>query len=125
MNDLHDILDLPRIAPNGRPAALHFGGRGRGPSEADMRKERERAKKQEQKFMRELQKSLDQPIHIPPPPPPPPPAPTRAASEVEQAEQDKRRQAAQRKGMRSTLLAGETGGYAGSTPMGGAKTLLG
>lgn len=71
-----------------------------------------------------MPKTPDIPIPAAPAPlPPPPPPPTQANSEVQQAEDDQRRQALTRKGMRSTLLAGDTGGYAPATDQ--KKTLLG
>lgn len=54
-------------------------------------------------------------------PEPIPPAPTTSKSEVQQAQEDERAQAGRRKGIRQTLLSGETGGY---NPE-GKKTLLG
>jgi hypothetical protein len=66
------------------------------------------------------------PVTVPDPPAPIPPAPTTSKLEVEQAAEDQRRQAARRKGMRQTLIAGETGGYgATDTSASGKKTLLG
>jgi hypothetical protein len=62
-------------------------------------------------------------IEIPPPPPPPPPPPGQTATDVEDAAQNARRRAGNRKGIQTTLLAGETGGYSGTT--GGGSTLLG
>lgn len=66
-------------------------------------------------------------VAVPKPPPPPapiPPAPTESKQEVQEAEEDERRQAARRRGMRQTLLAGETGGYSASGGE-GKKSLLG
>lgn len=59
----------------------------------------------------------------PPAPEPIPPAPTTSKLEVQQAEDDQREQAARRKGVRATLIAGETGGFSPATE--GKKTLLG
>jgi hypothetical protein len=58
---------------------------------------------------------------IKPPEPPPPPA-TMSMLEVQEAEQNRRKDAGKRSGIRKTLLAGETGGYA---PTATGKTLLG
>lgn len=58
-----------------------------------------------------------------PKPEPIPPAPTASNLEVQQAQEDARQQAAKRKGIRRTLVAGETGGYTGSDSA--KKTLLG
>ncbi len=71
-----------------------------------------------------MPKAPEIPIPTPPAPlPPPPPPPTESKSEVQQAEDDQRKQALNRRGMRQTLLAGETGGYAPATDA--KKTLLG
>lgn len=71
-----------------------------------------------------MPKQPDIPVPKPPPPlPPPPPPPTQANSEVEQAAEDQRKQSLNRRGMRQTLLAGETGGYAPATDQ--KKSLLG
>ena len=59
----------------------------------------------------------------PAPAPPPPPPPTQSATEVQDVAMDQRRQAARRQGQRSTLIAGETGGY--GNPATGGKSLLG
>lgn len=40
-----------------------------------------------------------------------PPPPTNQSVEVQEAQRDARKQAAKRKGVASTVLAGETGGY--------------
>jgi hypothetical protein len=66
----------------------------------------------------------------PPPlaaPPPPLPPVTEKSSDVADASRDAKLQAAKRKGLGSTLLAGETGGTGGSSAFGLAtgKTLLG
>ena len=62
--------------------------------------------------------------HIPVPPPTPPsaPPPSQTSADVTNAEQNARKQAGKRKGVQSTLLAGNTGGY---QPLGGGQTLLG
>lgn len=123
MNDLTHI-DLPEIGPRGIPMRLCFGGGGKGPNATEIRKERERAAKQEQKFMRQIQQNSQKEFHIPTPPKPPPGI-SQSSADVQDAEQEKRRQAAKRQGLKATLIAGETGGYAGESPMGGQKTLLG
>jgi len=67
------------------------------------------------------------PISIPSPPPAPaapPPPPTTSNLDSQQASQDQKQQAARRKGIRSTLIAGESSGSL--TPKAaGQKTLLG
>lgn len=62
---------------------------------------------------------LPPPAPIPPPPAPLPPPATMSAQDEQQARQDQIRQAARRKGLRRTILAGES-----DQPSGG-KTLLG
>jgi hypothetical protein len=64
-------------------------------------------------------------VKIPPPPPPPepiPPPPTATSADVAQAEEQARQDAKKRKGIKSTVLAGETGGYQGAL---GGGTVLG
>src|SRR5882724_10472782 len=59
------------------------------------------------------------PVVVPPPPkplPPPPPPPTTSLLEVAQAQDDQRAQALSRKGIRSTMVAGNTGGYQPTAP---------
>ena len=46
-------------------------------------------------------------MEMPPPPAPPPPPPSMSALEVQEAGEQKRRDAGKRKGIRTTLLAGE------------------
>jgi len=55
------------------------------------------------------------------------PPPTSTSVEVTQAKKDVKVQAARRKGIAATILAGETGGYKNPfpAPAGGGKTLLG
>jgi hypothetical protein len=67
-----------------------------------------------------------QKIDLPPappvlPPPPPPPPATETMPDVSQVTNDVRQREAKKKGIGSTLLAGETGGV---TPS-GKRTLLG
>lgn len=59
--------------------------------------------------------------------PPPIPPVTSTNADVQQAQTDTRVQAARRKGLQSTILAGETGGTAGTSgfPQLQTKTLLG
>lgn len=111
-DDLTAHLDGPHfdaglIGPTGKLARLHKGGGGKAPKPPKVR-------------MPKPQKIRIP--HIPPPEPPPPPAQQRAA-EVEDAEQQAKRDAKKRYGQRATLLAGETGGY--GRPLGGDKSLLG
>jgi hypothetical protein len=61
----------------------------------------------------------------PPPPPPTPPPPTTSNIDASQAANDQKQQAARRKGVRSTLIAGESTGAMASADGGARKTLLG
>lgn len=90
-------------------------------------------KKSEELNMQLMQKMLSQKpekmpnISIPPAPPPVdiPPAPSQSSADVEDADQEARRAAGKRYGLLKTTYAGATGGYGGSKPMGGARSLLG
>jgi hypothetical protein len=53
-----------------------------------------------------------------------PPPPTSTNVEVQQAQRDQRKQAAKRKGVQATILAGEGSGQMGVNPM-APKTILG
>jgi len=65
-------------------------------------------------------------IPAPPPPPPPiPPAPTVSNLDASQAATDQKTQAARRKGVRSTLIAGESTGALSPATGSQNKTLLG
>ncbi len=71
------------------------------------------------------QKPMEMPeIAVPPPAAPAPPPPSQTGSDVINAEQEARRQAGKRKGIQSTLLAGNTGGYKPGA-LGGGQSLLG
>lgn len=61
----------------------------------------------------------------PPPPPPVPPPPTVSNMDASQAASDQKQQAARRKGVRSTLIAGESTGAMSTGGDSGRKTLLG
>jgi hypothetical protein len=50
-------------------------------------------------------------IAVPAPAPPPPPPPSTSSADQQEAGTEARRQAQQRRGIKSTILAGETGGY--------------
>lgn len=66
------------------------------------------------------------PIIILPPEAPPPPPNIQNLAEIDQAREDAKRRIARQKGIGSTLLAGETGGYKPMTPaVDGPKSLLG
>lgn len=67
-------------------------------------------------------------IQLPPPPPPPappPPSPTVSNLDASQASTDQKQQAARRKGVRSTLIAGESTGALAKSSGPQKKTLLG
>ena len=53
------------------------------------------------------------------------PPPTNQSVEVQEAQREARRQAAKRKGMTTTVLAGETGGYQPMGATGAKPTVLG
>lgn len=90
-------------------------------------------KKAELKNLELMEKMLNQKpekmpsINIPPPPDPIaiPPTPSQSSADVEDADQEARRAAGKRYGLLKTTYAGNTGGYGGSKPMGGARSLLG
>jgi hypothetical protein len=55
-----------------------------------------------------------------------PPPPTQQSVEIQDAQRDARKQAAKRKGLNQTILAGETGGYQPTMGNTGSKpTVLG
>jgi len=60
----------------------------------------------------------------PPPAPPPPPPPTESKIEVDEAQSQQAKDAKRRRGVKASLIAGETGG-ANSEAESGKKTLLG
>lgn len=75
--------------------------------------------------LRQAGQKIEMPnVEVPPPPPPPPPPPSSSSVDVQDAATEAQRQALKRQGYQSTLFAGDTGGYKGST-LGGNKTLLG
>lgn len=79
-----------------------------------------------QSQLKASQKPMEIPaIAMPEPAPPPPPPPSQTGSDVINAEQEARRQASRRKGIQSTLLAGNTGGYKPGALGGGNQSLLG
>lgn len=128
----HFEADL--IGPSGRLARLHKGGAS---IPKPTKKELEAQKKQEKQFA-QMMRQMSRPIPMPemptipliPPPvevPPPPPA-SQSSSDIEDAEQEARRQSGRRYGFLKTTHAGNTGGYmssSGATPLGGGRTLLG
>lgn len=90
-------------------------------------------KKAELKNLELMEKMLNQKpekmpeINIPPAPEPVaiPPAPSQSSADVEDADQEARRAAGKRYGLLRTTYAGATGGYGGSKPLGGVRSLLG
>lgn len=108
MND----IDFCPLSPSGRSLRCNFGGGGQ--------KAPKPPKQQPIKFPKMPE------VHFPPPPeaaPPPAPPPTATSADVAQAEEQARRDQNRRKGLRKTVLAGETGGY-GAGQLGGG-TILG
>lgn len=107
---MHDEFYCP-TTPGGRSLRCNFGGGGGTP----------KPPKQQKIVMPKMPE-----VKIPPPPPAPapiPPPPTATSAEVAQAEEQARKDEKKRKGIKNTVLAGETGGYTASTLGGG--TILG
>lgn len=111
------LYDWPTRFDPGPPSSrggglrLGFGGGGpRGPSQAELDIERQKAENERIALLNQ-QKELEALLHIPPPPdPPPPPLPTYATtSDTVQAGRDAERQAARRRGLASTRVAGRGG----------------
>jgi hypothetical protein len=103
MIDGYDYTNYAKAQPGGRLTRFNFGG---GRSQAAPPPA---PPKQEPMKFPKMPK-----IHIPPPPPAapaPPPPPTATSAEVAQADEQSRRDLNRRKGLRKTVLAGETGGY--------------
>lgn len=103
------LISQPTFRPNGRLDALFSGGGQKPPKPP---------KQEPIKFPKMPE------IHIPPVPAsvPTPPPPTATSADVAQAEEQTRRDMNKRKGLRKTVLAGETGGYGklgGGTILGG------
>jgi outer membrane biosynthesis protein TonB len=108
--NLDGLITLPTFRPDGRLDALWSGGGSKPPPPP---------KPQPIKFPKMPE------FHMPPPPPPaPPPAPppTATSADVAQSEEQARRDAQRKKGLRKTVLAGETGGYGAQL---GGGTILG
>jgi hypothetical protein len=124
-------FDGSTIGADGRLARLHKGGGGpKGPSKEELRRQRE----QDKQFAAMMKSMSSQKVEIPPmpvippapKPEPVPPPPTPSSADVEDQKHQQRRNAAKRYGLLRTTNAGATGGYAGSTPMGGnSRSLLG
>ena len=116
--DGHDYMNYAQALPGGRLASFNFGG-GRQQAPPPPPKQQPIVFPKMPKF------------HPPPPPvpsPPPPPPPTATSADVAQAEEQSRRDLNRRKGLRRTVLAGETGGYGYGGSDGrvlGGGTLLG
>ena len=135
MIDHHDTLGGPHfdarmIGADGRLARLHKGGGAAKPSKAELKKQA-RQDAMYEKMMAGMSKQSRAEIPtvtIPPAPKPEPipPAPTPSSADAEDMKQQTRRTNAKRYGLLRTTNAGATGGYAGSTPMGGnSRSLLG
>ncbi len=107
-----DLIPIPSLRPDGRLDRLNFGGGQKPPKPP---------KERPIKFPKMPE------FHFPPTPeaaPPPAPPPTATSADVAQAEEQARRDQNRRKGLRKTVLAGETGGYCGAAQLGGG-TILG
>jgi hypothetical protein len=110
--DGHDYTNYAKPLPGGRLTRFNFGG-GRQSAPPP-------PPKQEPMVFPKMPK-----IHIPPPPPaapPPPPPPTATSADVAQAEEQSRKDMNRRKGLRKTVLAGETGGYGYGGGSGGGSS---
>jgi len=100
---------------------LYKGGSAPKPNKKLERLQEEALRKQ----IKAANQKVEMPhIEVPPPAPPPPPPPTASSADAEDAAAQARQAALRRKGIASTLLAGNYGGYQGS-PLGGNRTLLG
>jgi hypothetical protein len=106
------LITQPTFRPDGRLDALNSGGGGSAPKPP-----------KPQKVVFPKMPKFHMPA-IPPPPPPPAPPPTATSADVAQAEEQSRRDLNRRKGLRNTVLAGETGGY-GNGQLGGGTILSG
>jgi hypothetical protein len=132
MHDHQDLtggphFDASLIGPDGRIARLHKGGSPPQPT----KKEKERQRKNEEMMLKLMQQSANVEMpHMPEIPPYPapmdtPPPPSQSSADVEDAQQESRRQAGRRFGLLKTTYAGNTGGYGSQTPLGGMRSLLG
>ena len=130
MIDGCDFIQYPEVGADGRLMSYNFGSPSAGPSKKEQEAQRKAQEKQD-KEMRKLMKQMSKQhvpmpaIPTPPEPEPIPPVASQSSANVEDAQQDARRQAKRRKGLMATTYAGDTGGYGGSTPLGGGKSLLG
>ena len=109
-----DIINCSPVSPDGRLQCLNFGGGGKSPPKPP--------KPQPVKLPKMPE------IKIPPPPPAPepiPPPPTATSADVAQAEEQARADAKKKKGLKKTVLAGETGGYTSTSGGLGGSTVLG
>jgi hypothetical protein len=133
MHDHQDLIGGPHfdrtlIAPNGCMARLHKGG---GAPPQPTKAEKERQRKNEEMMLKMMQQSANAKMPEMPAMPaiPPavdtPPPPSQSSADIEDAQQEAMRQSGRRYGLLKTTYAGNTGGYGGSVPMGGARSLLG
>lgn len=112
------------IGPDGRLVRLHKGAKA--PQQTSQQKRNERL--QEQLLRKQLKESQNFEMpELPAAPPvlPAPPPPTATSADTVEAGRYARRQAGKRTSAgRSTIYAGETGGYR-TASLGGGKSLLG
>lgn len=130
MHDHPDTLGGPAfdrdlIGPDGRLSRLCKGQSA--PKQTAAQKKAEQLNiEMMQKMLKQKQPEMPH-INIPPAPEPVdiPPAPSQSSADIEDAAQEARRNAGKRYGLLRTTHAGNTGGYGGKKPMGGARSLLG
>lgn len=109
-------LPYDSLAPCGRRLALlPFGGGSSGPSEAELKKQQEEQEKANEKYLAQLESlsKIELPEYpeyeAPEPPLPSAPPASISSAEAESAAAQARREAQKRKGILSTIVAGESG----------------
>lgn len=115
---------------SGRSLRCNFGGGSQPPPPKVPKQKPIKFPKMPKIHMPEFPEFPEIPPPAPPEPPqapteivqaPPPPPPTATSAETSEAADQMRRDLSKRKGLRKTILAGETGGYQGR----GRATILG
>lgn len=115
-------FDPDLVGPGGRLTRFHKGGKPREPSSAE--RENTRLSNELLKVqLADAKKRAKESLFIPEPQAPVV-HPEAVTVETLDAEQQAKRDAARKKGLAKTFVAGETGGYTGSTKLGGSKSLL-
>lgn len=97
--------------------------KAQGPSKQQIAADRE-----SQRINREMlalaQRQAEAPLPSVPEALPAAPAPTTSSADVQRASDDARLQSGKRRGLRQTILTGDTGGYKAPSTLGGGGTLL-